>query len=124
MRLWVCANHQLLIWVRMIPLPGMASGRMTSHADSRSLATNSSASPRSKISRTLPEARRGKGRPSMEVTAIFGRAAAISAKFMDYSSHQGRKAGKGQADFHANRDSIIPAGQRQTHSVPAKESLL
>ena len=37
----------------------------------------------------------------MDVTADFGKAAAISAKFMDYSSYQGRKAGKGQADFHA-----------------------
>ena len=57
----VWANHQLLIWVRTMPLPGMPSGKITSNAESRSLATSSKASPRSKISRTLPEATKGNG---------------------------------------------------------------
>jgi hypothetical protein len=55
----VWANHHRLICVRRMPFPGIPSGRMTSKADSRSLATSSRASPRSKISRTFPEAMRG-----------------------------------------------------------------
>src|SRR5262245_15748392 len=67
-----------------MPFPGMPSGRITSKADKRSVATSKSASPRSKISRTLPEASSGKGRPSILVTAVEGRAAAISAEVMQY----------------------------------------
>ena len=75
----VLSNHQRLIWVSRMPLPGMPSGRMTSKAESRSEATSSSASPRSKISRTFPEAILGNG-ASIDVTASPGSAASISGK--------------------------------------------
>ena len=80
MRWLVWANHQLLICVRMAPLPGMPSGRMTSKAESRSVAESNRASPRSKISRTLPEATLGKGRLSIETTALRGQRGAELVK--------------------------------------------
>src|SRR6185295_18377635 len=110
MRPLVCANHQLLIWVRMAPLPGMPSGRMTSKAESRSVATSSRASPRSKISRTLPEAIRGKGRPSMLVTAVVGRADSISAKFIGAACTQRRNERRGQSKLQGELEFAQAAG--------------
>ena len=82
MRSVTWANHHRLICVSTMPLPGIPSGRITSKAERRSVAEISSASPRSKISRTLPEASLGKGSPSIRVTAADGMEGAISEKVM------------------------------------------
>src|SRR6266513_864847 len=47
-------NQNAEIWLRTARLCGIGSGRTTSKADSRSVTTNKSVSPRSKTSRTLP----------------------------------------------------------------------
>ena len=77
----VRANHQRLICVSRMPFPGIPSGRMTSKADSRSVATSRRASPRSKISRTFPDPTFGNAR-SIDETASPGNAASISAKII------------------------------------------
>src|SRR5687768_13675785 len=104
----VWANHQLLIWVRIAPLPGIPSGKTTSKAESRSVAESRSASPRSKISRTLPEAIRGKRSCSIWVTAVLGRAEAISEKVIRPTLWRaGRKRSRTNFRF---RDSVSDRG--------------
>jgi hypothetical protein len=48
------SNQKWDSWVSTSPLRGMPLGMMQSKAEMRSVATNSNASPRSKISRTFP----------------------------------------------------------------------
>src|SRR5205085_6851480 len=48
-------NQKAEIWFRTAPLSGIGSGKMTSKAERRSVATKRRVSPRSKTSRTLPE---------------------------------------------------------------------
>ncbi len=50
----VRSNHHADIWFSTLPLSGIPVGRMTSKAEMRSVATISSRSPRSYVSRTLP----------------------------------------------------------------------
>src|SRR4029453_18306196 len=47
-------NQNAEIWLSTAPLYGIGSGRITSKAEIRSVTTNSSVSPRSNTSRTLP----------------------------------------------------------------------
>src|SRR6266545_2767883 len=49
---WLNQNSE--IWLRTAPLCGIGSGRITSKAEMRSVATKSSVSPSSNTSRTLP----------------------------------------------------------------------
>ena len=83
----------------------MPSGRMTSKADRRSDATSSSASPRSKISRTLPEARCGNGTWVNVVTASAGRERAMAEELND----TGESPCGGARDSNANFVVSVPA---------------
>ena len=68
-----CSNHQRLICVSRIPLPGTPLGIMESNAEMRSVATIKSSSPRSKFSLTLPFAIFLKGRLSTDIRGSLGR---------------------------------------------------
>src|SRR6185437_5296728 len=65
----VCLNQNAERRVSTSPLWGMPSRITTSKADMRSVVTINNRSPRSKVSRTLPLPKRGKGRSTVSTTS-------------------------------------------------------